>query len=150
MKPSELLSHWREIRTGLISTIDNFDNRELTYKTFASSWSAGEIALHITNAEDGLIRHAVTRELDRWPDDHRLVDYQTKEAIKSELLKVHTCTENFLESLDQSDLAQSIEVLWGKRIPLLWILWHLVEHEIHHRGELSLILGLCGREGLDV
>jgi len=24
-----------------------------------------------------------------------------------------------------------------------------MEHEIHHRGELSLILGLFGREGLD-
>jgi uncharacterized damage-inducible protein DinB len=29
------------------------------------------------------------------------------------------------------------------------MLWHVVEHEIHHRGELSLILGLLGREGLD-
>jgi uncharacterized damage-inducible protein DinB len=26
---------------------------------------------------------------------------------------------------------------------------HLIEHEIHHRGELSLILGLLGREGLN-
>jgi len=31
-----------------------------------------------------------------------------------------------------------------------WIIWHVLEHEIHHRGELSLILGLLGREGLDV
>jgi uncharacterized damage-inducible protein DinB len=26
----------------------------------------------------------------------------------------------------------------------------VLEHEVHHRGELSLIHGLLGREGLDV
>ena len=26
---------------------------------------------------------------------------------------------------------------------------HMIDHEIHHRGELSLILGLLGREGLN-
>jgi uncharacterized damage-inducible protein DinB len=35
-------------------------------------------------------------------------------------------------------------------LSLGWIIWHVLEHEIHHRGELSLILGLLGREGLDV
>jgi len=29
------------------------------------------------------------------------------------------------------------------------MLMHTLEHEIHHRGELSLILGLLGRKGLD-
>jgi len=29
------------------------------------------------------------------------------------------------------------------------MLWHTIEHEIHHRGELSLTLGLLGRAGLD-
>ncbi len=31
-----------------------------------------------------------------------------------------------------------------------WIFWHVLEHEIHHRGELSLILGFLGKQGLDV
>jgi uncharacterized damage-inducible protein DinB len=39
---------------------------------------------------------------------------------------------------------------WGEPIPLRWIIWHVLEHEVHHRGELSLILGLLGKEGLDV
>jgi uncharacterized damage-inducible protein DinB len=32
---------------------------------------------------------------------------------------------------------------------MLEMLGHILEHEIHHRGELSLILGLLGREGLN-
>jgi uncharacterized damage-inducible protein DinB len=28
-----------------------------------------------------------------------------------------------------------------------WIVWHVMEHEIHHGGELSLALGTHGLEG---
>jgi uncharacterized damage-inducible protein DinB len=31
-----------------------------------------------------------------------------------------------------------------------WVTWHLLEHDIHHGGEISLILGMHGLEGLDV
>jgi uncharacterized damage-inducible protein DinB len=35
-------------------------------------------------------------------------------------------------------------------VPLRSIIWHVLEHEIHHRGELSILIGLLGREGLEV
>jgi uncharacterized damage-inducible protein DinB len=31
-----------------------------------------------------------------------------------------------------------------------WIMWHLIEHDIHHGGEISLILGMNELSGLDV
>ncbi len=31
-----------------------------------------------------------------------------------------------------------------------WILWHLIEHDIFHGGEISLILGANGLAGLDL
>jgi uncharacterized damage-inducible protein DinB len=31
---------------------------------------------------------------------------------------------------------------------LQWIIWHVLEHEIHHGGELSLALGAQGLEGV--
>ncbi|MCE7990102.1 MAG: hypothetical protein DYG89_53840, partial [Caldilinea sp. CFX5] len=47
-------------------------------------------------------------------------------------------------------LDQTYTIPGGHAFSLGWIIWHVLEHEIHHRGELSLILGLLGREGLDV
>jgi uncharacterized damage-inducible protein DinB len=29
-----------------------------------------------------------------------------------------------------------------------WVIWHLVEHDLNHGGEISLILGMNGLEGL--
>jgi uncharacterized damage-inducible protein DinB len=31
-----------------------------------------------------------------------------------------------------------------------WIIWHVLEHEIHHGGELSLTLGGYGLQGVDI
>ena len=150
MNLAQIFSHWKQVRADLLSTIDKFNDADLTYAPFDTSWSVGQIVLHIAEAEEGWFRYAVTRDLEKWPEQYSLKNYPTKEAIKSALGAVHTLTEQYLESLNDVDTAQLILVPWGESIPLLWIVWHIVEHEIHHRGELSLILGLLGREGLDV
>ena len=31
-----------------------------------------------------------------------------------------------------------------------WILWHLIEHDVHHGGEISQILGMHGITGLNL
>jgi uncharacterized damage-inducible protein DinB len=31
-----------------------------------------------------------------------------------------------------------------------WVVWHVLEHDIHHGGEISQILGSHGLSGLDL
>ena len=31
-----------------------------------------------------------------------------------------------------------------------WVVWHVIEHDLHHGGEISLILGSHGLSGLDL
>lgn len=31
-----------------------------------------------------------------------------------------------------------------------WVIWHLIEHDLHHGGEVSLLLGMHGLEALDL
>jgi len=31
-----------------------------------------------------------------------------------------------------------------------WVVWHVIEHDLHHGGEISLILGSHGLTGLDL
>ncbi|MGB3714538.1 MAG: DinB family protein [Candidatus Promineifilaceae bacterium] len=150
MKLSQLFSHWKQVRDDLLSTIDKFDDEELTFVPFESSMSAGQIMLHIGDAEEGWFRYVVSRVLEEWPD-YDLEAYPTTEAIKDQLITVHTRTEKFLESLGLNDLERIIDMpKRDYRLSLGWIIWHVLEHEIHHRGELSLILGMFGRAGLDV
>ena len=55
----------------------------------------------------------------------------------------------YVGGLSDADLAATVETPWGAKERRIELLWHVVEHEIHHRGELSLMLGILGREGLD-
>ena len=31
-----------------------------------------------------------------------------------------------------------------------WVIWHLIEHDLHHGGEISLTLGANGISGLSL
>jgi len=150
MKVSQQFSHWKQVRKDLLSTIDKFKEEELFYVPFESSMQAGQIMLHIGEAEEGWFRYFTAKELVDWPN-FDLEDYPTFEAIKAQLTVIHSRTEKYLETLNTDDLERNIDhPRRDFRLPLGWIIWHVLEHEIHHRGELSLMLGMLGRAGLDV
>jgi uncharacterized damage-inducible protein DinB len=104
--------------------------------------------LHIADAEDGWLRYAVTQEIEGWPDTYNLENYPDKQSIIKLLTEVHARTSAYIANLSELDLERRITAPWGDEFSLLWIIWHIIEHEIHHRGELSLMLGLLGREGV--
>lgn len=66
------------------------------------------------------------------------------------LEQVHARVQDHVEPLADADLERVIELPWGSKVPLWWVFWHLLEHEIHHRGEIYLMLGLLGMEAPDV
>jgi uncharacterized damage-inducible protein DinB len=146
----EFFSHWTGVRAGLLETINKFQDDELIHVPFEASRPVGQIMLHIGDAEEGWFRYVVKRDLGQWPE-YALDSYPTRAAIKDLLEQIHARTETYLATLTLTDLDRAIEPPWDRdTIRLGWIIWHVLEHEIHHRGELSLILGMLGREGLDV
>ena len=150
MKLSHIFSHWVRVRKGLLEMIDNFNEEDLSFVPYDGAWSVKDILFHIATAEDGWFRYCVTKEVGEWPSDIETEDYSTAESLKTLLAEIHSRTVSNLGTTDISEFDRVVELPWGPEVPLNWIFWHLLEHEIHHRGELSLILGLLGREGLDV
>jgi uncharacterized damage-inducible protein DinB len=149
MRPSQMFSHWEQVRHELLATIDHFSQEELTYCPFKGSWPVGQIMLHIAECEDFWLHDMVRGEL-KSPVDYPLEQYPSKEAIKGVLQAAHQRTLAFLDRLTEADLGLTYQPTPQEKYPLGWIIWHVLEHEIHHRGELSLALGLLGSEGLDV
>ena len=43
-----------------------------------------------------------------------------------------------------------VTTFWGAELTVRWIIWHVLEHEISHRGEIYLMLGMMGMEVPDV
>jgi uncharacterized damage-inducible protein DinB len=71
-------------------------------------------------------------------------------SIKGLLTQVHDRTVVYLQSLDVTDLDRTVITFWGEEVTLRWIIWHVLEHEISHRGEIYLMLGLMGMEAPDM
>jgi uncharacterized damage-inducible protein DinB len=149
MKSEKIKQYWSGVRVGLIDTIEKFSEEDLSYISFESGYSVGQIILHIAQEEYGEIQYGLTREIDEFPPAFADEKYQTLASIKTLLARVHGDTIKFLDTLNDDDLEKDFEAQWGEIKPLIDFIVHVVEHEIHHRGELSLIHGLLGRDGFD-
>ncbi len=149
MNALELFGHWQQVRLGLLGALDMITDEQLQFVPGEGLWSLGTVARHIANAEDGWFRYVATGELDEWPpfDEEEI---STVDAVKTLLREVHGRTEVLLSAVDVSEVDRIVEAPWGGRFSLRWIIWHVLEHEIHHRGEIYLMLGLMGMEAPDV
>ena len=149
MSARELFRHWDEVREGLYQALSKLTDAQLGFVPREGLWSLGKVARHIAHAEEGWFRYVVTRELHQWPE-YTVENYPTVESIKALLSEVHTRTEDYLMTLDIAALDRILDVPWDRRLSLGWIIWHVLEHEIHHRGEIFLMLGLLGLEAPDI
>jgi uncharacterized damage-inducible protein DinB len=149
MKVAKLTQFWSQIRGGLLETVDKFNDDDLNYVPFESGYSVGQIILHIAHEEHGEIQYGLTRKLGEFPAPFREAEYQTIDSLKGLLAWVHSETGLYLQTLYDEDLDHEFNAQWGETKPLMDFIVHVMEHEIHHRGELSFILGLLGRDGLD-
>jgi uncharacterized damage-inducible protein DinB len=144
-----MIDHWRKVRAGLIDTIDKFSDEDLDFKPFNGSWTVRELILHIPYEEQVEFAYGIARELPDFPKEYPPEDYPTLDSIKDLLASVHAGTESYLSKQRESDLYCEVSTPWGTRQVLLDMFQHIIDHEIHHRGELSLILGMRGKTGLD-
>ena len=150
MNVNEMLPYWQSVRRGLLDALDEFSDEELYFRPAEGLWSLGEVALHIADAEEGWFDYVVLRRLPEWPQNSSLQAYPSMTGVQKRLDEVHTRTLDFLKPLSPADLDRAIQAPWGSEFPLHFVLWHVLEHEIHHRGEIFLMLGILGRPAPDV
>ncbi len=142
-----LLAHWPGVREDLISVVDSFTDSDLGFIPFTGSWSAGRIMLHISNTADHWLHNGVIGpKFDRSAEKR----FETLAEIKSRLQDEHQRTIALLKDFNVANWEHPFRFPGGHDYTPDWVFWHVFEHEIHHRGELSLILGLLDRAGLDV
>jgi uncharacterized damage-inducible protein DinB len=142
--------HWDEVRANLFRALDLLSDDQLGFVPREGLWSLGEVALHIANAEEGWFRFGIAREHDEWPAAYSAADYPTVKSVKALLTEVHERTLSYLDTLSMADLEKQIEAPWGEHFRLSWIIWHVIDHELHHRGEIYLMLGLMGLEAPEI
>jgi uncharacterized damage-inducible protein DinB len=148
MNVSQIFEHWKNVRRDLLAGLELFSDEQLAFCPAPKyDRSVGDIARHIASAEDYWLQHVIGGQ----PHARfTAAQYPTVAAIKTALADVHQKTLAYLDTLTVADLERTITSPRGKEHSLYWIIWHVIDHECHHRGELFLCLGMLGIEGPDI
>lgn len=146
MNAAQFFDHWNKVWRDLTRAVSMLSEEHIDFKPAETYHrTVGDILRHLINLECGWIHYVVRRDLSEWPaeDDGEL---KTLQALQTELERTHKATMDYLATVPVEDFNRIVQVPGNGAPKLGWILWHVFEQEIHHRGELYLCLSLLGMD----
>lgn len=140
----DLREHLERFRAVTLQVLEIVTDEELSWRPDESSFSCGQQLLHIAQAEDFYARGLFGSDWDM--DRLRLPKtVGSRSELRAFFGEVRERTLAGLRSVDPPDLGAIWEVPGApKRMSLRSWLWFMVEHEIHHKAQLSVYLRQMG------
>ncbi len=149
---------WDRYQDLLVQTVQPLTSEQLAWRPAPQLRSAGELVAHILGCRAGWLYEVMHEEeprlaeLSKW--DEPGAPKRTTEELVGGLLTTWAVIKNGLERWTISDLATEFPNVEDDGVPhehtRQWLLWHLLEHDMHHGGEFSYVIGMNGREGMDI
>jgi uncharacterized damage-inducible protein DinB len=151
-----LMAQMDEVRADLKTYAERWADEDLDEILIPGMMSPGGLLLHIAEAEHWWLRVALAcqGEEGKLPPESLFpfhVD-ENGDAVAGErplteylgvLDDTRTWTRDFLRGLDAEDLSRDFPFSSQEGedyvFSVEWVLYHLVEHEAHHRGQLALM-----------
>ncbi|GHO73304.1 hypothetical protein KSD_10750 [Ktedonobacter sp. SOSP1-85] len=143
---------WDGHQRSLIRTIAPLSPQQLAYRPAPHLRSVGEIASHLSLGRVGWFQRMqapgskeVVHQVNGWEEEHRIVENAAELVRRLEV--TWQMIETTLNSWTISDLAQTYQhTYWGKTyaISRQWTIWRIMSHDLHHGGELVILLGIQG------
>jgi uncharacterized damage-inducible protein DinB len=150
-----LHNYWENYQQRLIATITPLSPEQLALSV-ASHQTIGELLAHMIGARFWWFHRWMGEEE---PPD--LVDWGDDEDMReaASLVSAFEMTWHMISPALSRWTAADLERLFPPPASVAaersahtgeWIVWHVLEHEIHHGGELSLALGGYGLQGIEM
>lgn len=144
-------SNWEKYQTGLVQAIKPLTSEQLALRAAPNLRSVGELARHIAITRASWFHNAMGEGDDAIAQIASMPWEDPSPQSASELVKLLETTWQFMKSrLDvwtEADMATTYEREWqGKTHTLMraYIIWHLIEHDVHHGGEIAITMGMYG------
>jgi uncharacterized damage-inducible protein DinB len=136
---------WDDYQEHLIKAIAPLSPDQLALQVAPQLRSIGEIAAHIISARVWWFHNimgegsANLASMVSWDDDG--APSRTATELVSGLESTWLMIQNALERLTPADLEKRFQRR-ETTVSRQWIIWHVIEHDLHHGGELSYSLGM--------
>jgi uncharacterized damage-inducible protein DinB len=146
-----ILQGWKEYQDQLVIVVRPLTPEQLALRVAPNLRSAGEIAAHlvagraswffeILKEKEGDDELAAIAQWDQGDQPARTAD-----ELAHGLEVTWALLQDAISRWTPAELTESIVLPWiGPKYPITrsWVTWHVLEHDLHHGGELTQTLGL--------
>jgi uncharacterized damage-inducible protein DinB len=148
---------WDVYQQHLVTVIAPLTDEQLTLRAASHQWSIGSLATHIVAARASWFYSwmgegtADIAPLVDWDEDHK--PSRPASELVAGLEATWRVIEAALARWTPADLEQIFHSPFRANAPLRsrqYIIWHVLEHDMHHGGEISLALGMHGVRAIDL
>jgi uncharacterized damage-inducible protein DinB len=141
----DLREHLERYRAVTLQALDLVTDEDLRWRPGPDHFTLGQQFLHIALSEDFQVQAYLNGDWDyeraRFPARDLKVD-----ELRALLSETGERTIVALEELDERRLNEPVDHGKGRPIQTLrWWLWLLVEHEVHHKAQISVYLRQMGK-----
>ena len=144
---------WETYQELLIKAIEPLSLDQLSLRAAPQLRSIGELATHIIGVRAGWLYYTLEK------GDEHLVSLASQPArsaaeLVTGLQATWQVIQDALSHWTIADLADIVhdtdENGEDQTYTRQWVIWHLIEHDLHHGGELSYTLGMHALTGIDI
>jgi uncharacterized damage-inducible protein DinB len=144
----DIVPNWRRLNEMIVDLVDRVPDDRMDWSPRPELWTFQHLFQHVAEAREQWMVRAIN---DGKPDIDVYRNVATKREIQDALRRTFDRIERTFT--DQARLDATYKDRWWAEAPLRdghWVAFHLLEHDIHHRGELLLYLALLGVQTHDV
>jgi uncharacterized damage-inducible protein DinB len=162
-----LVDGWAEYQRLLLDAIRPLNAEQLSSRTAPFQWAVWQLAAHMAGSRaywlhdvlgegDVAVRDMFRVERTTVPDlpleDAGWEDVEDDPRTSDQLVEAFERTWTTIDECLGRWTAEDLEVVFPRSrrsgevrtVTRGWVVWHLIEHDLHHGGEISQILGSNG------
>lgn len=152
-----IYENWRSHNEKLRTAIDRLTNEQLALQPAPHMWPVEQLVQHIISVRAGWFSGTLQDADDQMTAYMGWGQRDSPSRSVAELARGLDDTWAFIETRVQrwtpDDCAKTYPDEWDGQIYEVsrsWVIYHVLEHDLHHGGEISLILSMNGLRGLDL
>ena len=168
--PGAIVDGWADYQGLLIAALRDLSPEQLSSRTAPHQWAVWQLAGHMAGSraywfhdvlgegDDSLrdrfrVEQVTVPDLSLddagWEDDEE--HPRSSDALVGALEDTWRMMAGCLDRWTADDLGSTVtRASDGRTVSRAWVVWHLLEHDLHHGGEISQILGSNGLPALDL
>ena len=137
------LAYLESIRTRTRRVVERIPQEHIEWTHRAGAWTLGDIVRHLAAIERYMFAEAAKGGISRYPGHGReLADGY--DAVIAYFDRMRAESLEIYRGLSPDDLRRPCRTPAGASITTWKWLRAMIEHEIHHRGQIYLMLGILG------